>query len=125
MRKTAAIVLRVALALTLLLVGVMIWINPSVWHSYLQPWAQSVKVAGSSRPIMQAMAILDILLGAAMIFDLWTWIAALVAAIALLLAIIAMGLSNLSILCLGLFGAAIALCVAKMPEPTARKMGLL
>ncbi len=122
MRKTSILALRTGLALTFIVVGVYIWLHPTIWYSMLLPWAKGITVGGTARPVLQAVAIFDIFIGILFLLDLWTWIVALIASVMLVLSLAATGVSDATVRDIGLLGASLALLFATMPEKTARKM---
>ena len=122
MRKTSILALRTGLAITFIVVGVYIWLHPTIWYSMLLPWAKGITVGGTARPILQAVAIFDIFIGILFLLDLWTWIVALIASVMLVLSLAATGVSDATVRDIGLLGASLALLFATMPEKTARKM---
>src|SRR3989344_4177644 len=80
MKKISFHFLRVGLAVTFLWIGVLILKQPAAWVGFIQPWADGLLPV----PLAQAMigtAILDIIIGAFLLFDFQSWLAALVGAI--------------------------------------------
>lgn len=116
MNKTTAYhFLRVGLAITFLWIGVLIFRNPEAWGSYMQPWALKLLPL----PLVQMMlatAALDILIGIFLLIDVFSWAAALVAALHLLVVIATSGITDITVRDIGLFTAALAICFDSWPE---------
>lgn len=119
MKSVAYHILRVAMAITFLWIGILIFKDPEAWGSFLQPWAQNFLVL----PLKQAMiatAILDIAVGVFLLIDVLTWLAAIVAGVHLVVILITVGIDAVTVRDIGLLGAAIALAVAAWPKRGAR-----
>jgi len=68
MSKASFHILRVGIAITFLWIGILILKQPEAWGGYITPWAMKLLPV----PIEQAMmgtAVLDILIGALLLFD--------------------------------------------------------
>lgn len=115
MKKTSFHVLRVGLAITFLWIGILILKNPEAWSGYLQPWAAGLLPI----PISQAMlgtAILDIIIGALLLVDFLTWLAALVGVIHLVIVLTVSGITDITVRDIGLLVAALALMIDSLPQ---------
>lgn len=115
MKKTSFHVLRVGLAITFLWIGILILKNPEAWSGYLQPWAAGLLPI----PISQAMlgtAILDIIIGALLLVDFLTWLAALVGAIHLVIVLTVSGITDITVRDIGLLVATLALMIDSLPQ---------
>lgn len=115
MNKTSFHILRVGLAITFLWIGVLILKQPEAWGGYLQPWAAGLLPV----PIEEAMrgtAVLDLLIGALLLFDVWVWPAALVAALHLLTVLAVSGITDITVRDIGILAAALALMAEAMPK---------
>ena len=114
MKKTSFHFLRVGLAITFLWIGVLIFKNPGAWGGYLQPWAAGLLPI----PIAQAMigtAILDITIGAFLLFDFLPWLAAFVGAIHIIIVLTTSGITDITVRDIGLLVAALALMIDSLP----------
>ena len=114
MKKTSFHFLRVGLAITFLWIGVLIFKNPEAWGGYLQPWAAGLLPI----PLSQAMigtAILDITIGAFLLFDFLPWLAALVGAIHLVIVLSVSGVTDITVRDIGLLTAVLALMIDSLP----------
>jgi hypothetical protein len=114
MTKTSFHILRVGLAITFLWIGVLIFKNPEAWGGYLQPWAAGLLPI----PLTQAMigtAILDITIGALLLSDFLTWLAALIGAIHLIIVLTVSGITDITVRDIGLLVAALALMIDSLP----------
>lgn len=115
MKKTSFHFLRVGLAITFLWIGILIFRNPESWSGYLQPWA----VGFLPIPLEQAMistAILDIAIGAFLLFDFLPWLAALVGAIHLVIVLTVSGITDITVRDIGLLVGALALMIDSLPQ---------
>lgn len=114
MKKTSFHVLRVGIAITFLWIGVLIFKNPEAWGGYLQPWAVGLLPI----PIAQAMigtAILDIVIGAFLLFDFLPWLAALVGVIHIAIILTVSGITDITVRDIGLLAAALAIMIDSLP----------
>ena len=115
MKKTSFHFLRVGLAITFLWIGVLIFKNPEAWGSYLQPWAAGLLPI----PITQAMigtAILDIAIGAFLLFDFLPWLAAFVGAIHIIIVLTVSGITDITVRDIGLLVATLAIVIDSLPQ---------
>ena len=115
MKKTSFHFLRVGLAITFMWIGVLIFKNPEAWGGYLQPWAAGLLPI----PIDQAMigtAILDITIGAFLLFDFLPWLAAFLGAVHLIIVFSGKGISEITVRDIGLLVAALALMIDSLPQ---------
>ncbi len=115
MKKTSFHILRVGLAVTFLWIGVLIFKQPEAWGGYLMPWAAGLLPV----PIEQAMmgtAILDIIIGALLLFDFFVWFAALVGVIHLIIVLAVSGITDITVRDIGILATAIALMADSLPE---------
>lgn len=115
MKKTSFHFLRVGLAVTFLWIGVLIFKNPEAWGGYLQPWAAGLLPI----PLAQAMigtAILDVLIGAFLLFDFLPWLAALVGAIHIAMVLATSGITDITVRDIGLFVATLAFMIDSLPR---------
>lgn len=97
------------MAITFLWIGILIFRNPEAWGSYLQPWAAKLLFV----PIREAMigtAILDIVIGGWLLFiDRFTWIAAALAFLHLIVVLVTSGITDITVRDIGLLAATLAL----------------
>jgi len=109
MNKVGFHILRVGVAITFLWIGILIFRNPEAWGSYLQPWAAKLLFV----PIREAMigtAILDIVIGGWLLFiDRFTWIAAALAFLHLIVVLVTSGITDITVRDIGLLAATLAL----------------
>lgn len=115
MKKTSFHFLRVGLAITFLWVGILIFKNPEAWGGYLQPWATGLLPI----PLAQAMigtAILDITIGAFLLVDVVTGLAALLGAAHLFVILAVSGITDITVRDIGLLVAALALVIDSLPQ---------
>jgi uncharacterized membrane protein YphA (DoxX/SURF4 family) len=115
MSKTSFHILRVGMAITFLWIGILIIKQPEAWAGYLQPWAVKLLPV----PIEQAMqgtAILDILIGAVLLFGRFAWLAALVGALHIAIVLATSGITDITVRDIGLIAGMIALTVETWPK---------
>ena len=115
MNKTSSHFLRVGLAITFLWIGVLIFKEPEAWEGYLQPWAAGLLPV----PLAQAMfatAILDIVIGVFLLAGVFTWLAALAAALHLAIVLAVSGITDFTVRDIGLLAGALALMIDSWPE---------
>jgi uncharacterized membrane protein YphA (DoxX/SURF4 family) len=108
MNRSALTLLRLGLAATFFLFGVLILIHPSLWANLLQSWAH-LSLHGSLRPFLTAIASIDIVIGALLTFDLWTSVTSLVGAAVVLLTFLLMIFTDMSVLAVCMITSSIAL----------------
>ena len=114
MKSYAYNILRVGLAITFLWIGILILKDPLAWGGYLAPWAANLLPI----PLEQAMigtAVLDIVIGIFLLIDVWTWLAALVGAIHLVIVLTISGINAITVRDIGLLAGVIALAVSAWP----------
>ncbi len=96
MQKTSFHILRVGLAITFLWVGILIIKEPEAWGGYIQSWAMNLLPI----PLTEAMigtAILDILIGFFLLVDTYTWFAALVGALHIVIVLTVAGITDITV----------------------------
>lgn len=106
--------MRVGLAITFLWIGVLIFRYPEAWGGYLQPWAAGLLPI----PLRQAMigtAILDIAIGALLLTDTLTWLAALVGAGHLIVVLTVSGITEITVRDIGLLAGLAAVLMDSLP----------
>ena len=121
MKKISYHVLRIGLAITFLWIGVLILQNPEAWGGYLQPWALKL-IPGSLVNAMIATAILDILVGVCLLFNIFTWIAALLGAFHLIVVLSTTFITEISARDIGLLFATLALAIEELPQKISMKI---
>lgn len=116
--------LRVGLAITFLWIGILIFKNPESWGGYLQPWAYGLLPI----PLKQAMigtAILDIIIGAFLIFDFLPWLAALIGAIHLVIVLTVSGITDITVRDIGLLAGMIVVMIDSLPQSIIHRINFL
>lgn len=104
-------ILRVALGITFVWIGILIFQNPEAWGGYIQPWAADLLPI----PIREAMigtAVLDVLIGFLFLIDIFTWAAGMVGALHLVIVLTTSGISGVTVRDIGLLGGAIAIALS-------------
>ncbi len=115
MKKTAFHILRVGMAITFLWIGVLIFKNPESWSGYLQPWAIGL-LPTSLTQTMIGTAILDIVIGALLLVDIFTWLAAFVGSLHLVIVMTVSGITDITVRDIGLLVGLIALMIDSLPQ---------
>lgn len=124
MKKTSCHILRVGLAITFLWIGILILKQPEAWGGYLQPWAMKLLAV----PIEQAIigtAVLDIVIGLFLLVDTFTWLAALIGAIHLIIVLTVSGITDITVRDIGLLAAVLALMADSLPKNFTNKINSL
>ena len=121
MSKTSFHLLRVGLGITFVWIGVLIFRDPEVWGSLLLPWAANLLFI-PLRTAMIETAVLDIIIGFLLLVDAWTWLAALLASLHLLIVLITTGISEITVRDVGLIAAALGLTLDALPAAWRKKL---
>jgi len=124
MKETSFHILRVGLAITFLWIGVLIFKEPEAWGGYLQPWAAGLLPI----PIAQAMigtAILDITIGAFLLFDFLSWLAAFIGAVHIVIILTVSGITDITVRDIGLLAASVAIMISTLPQSIIRRINFL
>lgn len=124
MQKTSFHFLRVGLAITFLWIGVLIFRDPEGWGGFLQPWAAGLLPIPLAQ-VMIGTAILDITIGAFLIFDFLPWLAAGIGALHIMTVLTVSGITDVTVRDIGLLVAAIALMIDSLPEPILERINFL
>lgn len=114
MNKSPYHILRVGVAITFIWIGVLIFKNPESWGGMILPWAANL-LPVPLKTAMISTAILDIAVGFFLLIDVFTWLAAGLGALHLIIVLATTGISSITVRDIGLLGAAIALMVQKWP----------
>lgn len=96
MSRTAFTVLRVGLGITFVWIGVLIFREPENWGALLQPWAAGL-LPVPLRDAMLGTAILDILVGLALLVDVWVLAAAVVGAVHIVTVLVTVGIQAVTV----------------------------
>ena len=115
MTKSSFHILRVGIAITFLWIGILIFREPELWGSFLQPWALGLMII----PLKQAMiatAVLDIAIGFFLLIDYFVWLAALFGSIHLIIVIVVSGINAVTVRDIGLLAATLALFMSSLPQ---------
>lgn len=107
-------ILRVGLAITFLWMGVLILRAPEAWGGYLQSWAVGLLPI----PIEQALmgtAALDIIIGILLLIDWYTWLAAVIGALHIVIVLTVSGIADITVRDIGLLTAALVLFIESLP----------
>jgi len=121
MKKSSFHILRVGLAITFLWIGVLIFRNPEAWGGYLEPWAAGLLPVSLSEAMI-GTAILDIAIGALLLADIFTWLAALVGAIHLVIVLTVSGITDITVRDIGLLAGLIAIFIDSLPQTIQNKI---
>lgn len=124
MKNISRNILRIGLAATFLLIGILILKNPESWGGYLQPWAVSLLPISLNQAIFHA-AILDLIIGTLLFMNFLPWLAALVGSIHLVLVLIVSGITDITVRDIGLVSAALAVAIDSLPQSIAQRINFL
>lgn len=114
MKKIAFDILRIGLAITFLWIGFLILKEPEAWGGYIQPWANNFLLLPLKMTMIGA-AILNILVGFFLLINYFTWIAALIGSLHLIIILIVSGVNAITVRDIGLLGATISLFINSAP----------
>lgn len=115
MKKTSLLALRFGLGLTFVWIGVLILKDPASWGSMVQPWALRL-LPTPLVLMMQATALLDIVVGAMLLFGLWTWAAAALGFGHIVAVLVSVGVNDTTVRDIGLAAASLALAIETLPD---------
>lgn len=115
MNKSAFTILRVALGITFLWIGILIVQDPEAWGGYIQPWAANL-LPLPIKEMMLGTGALDIVIGFLLVTNILTWLAAAVGAIHLVIVLVTSGINSITVRDIGLLGASIAVSLATWPK---------
>lgn len=107
--------MRVGLAITFLWIGILIFQNPEAWGSYIKPWALAW-LPLSLVQVMIGTAVLDLTVGVLLLLDIFTWIAAFVGAIHIIVVLVTSGITDITVRDVGLLTGALAISFEALPE---------
>ncbi len=96
MKSTAFHILRVGLAITFVWIGILILREPEAWGGFLQPWAAGLLPV----PLKQAMigtAILDILVGLALLVDFKIVFVAFIGVLHIITVLVVAGIDSVTV----------------------------
>ncbi len=111
----ALLVLRIGLGVTFLLTGYFILTEKDHWTGMILPRAEKF-IIGSKQTTMKMVGFYDLFNGIWLISGLFTWIAALFAALHMLQVFFAAGINNVTYRDIGIFAASLALMIATLPH---------
>lgn len=114
MKQAAYHILRVGTAITFLWIGILILKTPESWGGFIQPWAQKL-LPLPIKEIMIGTAFLDLAVGALLLIDFWTWLAALIGAVHIMTIFVTVGINEVTVRDIGIFASAIALMLFAWP----------
>lgn len=108
-------IVRVGMGITFLWIGLLIFKSPATWSGLVQPWVASL-LHEQLEFAMTSTAILDIVIGFLLIVDVFTWIAALVASVHLLIVIATVGIDEITVRDIALLTGCLALMWNALPD---------
>lgn len=114
MNKKAYLILRIGLAITFIVIGLMIIQAPEAWGTFLKPWAADL-IPVSIKTAMLATGILDLLIGLFLLVNIFTWLAALVGAIHLVIVLVTTGITMVTVRDIGLLAATLFIAIQTSP----------
>lgn len=107
MKKISYHILRVGLGITFIWIGIMVLQNPAGWLGMVQPWAAAI-LPDSPQQAMMGTAILDLVVGAFLIIDVFTGIAGLIGSIHIVIVLIVVGINAATVRDIGLLAGTLA-----------------
>ena len=121
MSKLSFNILRIGTAITFIWIGFLILKTPEAWGGYLQPWAVKLLPAPIAE-VMTVTGILDICLGACLLFNILVWIAALLAALHIVIILVTSGITDVTVRDIAILAGTIALLIESLPENYKNKL---
>ena len=115
MKSSSFHILRVGLAITFLWIGILIFKEPEAWGGFVKPWIVEL-LPISLKGVMIGTALFDIVVGAFLLIDSFTWLAALLASLHLAIVLTVSGIDAITVRDIGLLTAALALAISAWPE---------
>ncbi|PIR05038.1 MAG: hypothetical protein COV57_01155 [Candidatus Liptonbacteria bacterium CG11_big_fil_rev_8_21_14_0_20_35_14] len=113
MKSLAYPILRLGLGITFVWMGVLIFQNPGIFGDIIASWATDFLVIDTTT-VATIVAVVDVIIGALMIVNFWTRLAAIIGAIHLLIVfVITFGNDATSARELGLLAATLSLFLNK------------
>ena len=112
-------ILRIGLAVTFLWIGFLIFMEPEVWGGFLQPWVVEL-LPIPVRVAMLGTALLDVAIGILLLLNFYTWLAAGVGALHLVIVLVTAGFNSVTIRDIGLLGASVALALEAWNEKSGK-----
>jgi uncharacterized membrane protein YphA (DoxX/SURF4 family) len=108
MQKISFHILRVGTAITFLWIGILIFQNPAAWGGYIEPWVIKL-LPMSIKEVMLSTAVLDIVIGALLLFDFWVPWAAIVGAFHMLTVLTVSGINDATVRDIAILAGTLAL----------------
>ncbi len=121
MKKIPLHILRIGLAVTFLWIGVLIIMQPAMWGSYMQPWAEKL-IPFAMEPMMLSVGVLDLVIGALLALGVVIPLAAAVGALHVFFVLVVSGITDITVRDIAILAAALALMMESLPEPIAYKL---
>ncbi|EKD32885.1 MAG: hypothetical protein ACD_76C00122G0001 [uncultured bacterium] len=115
MHRTSFHILRIGLAITFIWIGILILKQPEAWGGYLHPWGVSLLPVPVVK-IMIATAILDIVIGALLLFNLFLFFAAIIGAFHIVVVLITSGITDVTVRDIAILSATIAIALDSLPK---------
>lgn len=110
MKHASYHILRVGLGITFLWIGILIIQNPAAWFDYLLPWSKNL-LDGWAINIMYLIASSDLLIGLLLLVDAMLWLVTIIGILHLLAALLATGITALTVHDITLIAALIAVYI--------------
>ncbi|MDP2676929.1 MAG: hypothetical protein Q8O83_04575 [bacterium] len=111
MKKDASYhILRVAIGITFVWIGILIFQSPEAWGGFVEPWVQNL-LPLPLKDIMLATAAVDVLIGLLLLVDVFVWISGTAGALHLAVVLITSGITAVTVRDIGLLGGLVALAL--------------
>jgi uncharacterized membrane protein YphA (DoxX/SURF4 family) len=115
MSKSSFHILRVGTAITFLWIGILILKEPDAWGGFILPWVEKL-LPISIHDTMISTAILDLIIGALLLFDTLVWIAAFLGAGHMLIVLTVSGINEVTVRDIAILAGSIALFADSLPQ---------
>ena len=112
MKQSSYHIIRVGTAITFLWIGILILKEPAAWGGLIQSWAANLLVI-PLEITMIGVAVLDILVGFFLLVDYFTWVAAGLGALHLIIVLTVSGINVITVRDIGILAGTIAIFLDK------------
>lgn len=124
MNRTSFHILRVGTAITFIWIAILIFKDPLAWGGFVAPWVVNM-LPVSLESAMIGTAILDLVIGIFLLFNVWVWMASLLASIHLIVILVVSGINEATVRDIAILSGTILLFLDSVPEKILEKLPAL
>lgn len=124
MNRTSFHILRVGTAITFIWIAILILKDPLAWGGFVAPWVVNM-LPVSLESAMIGTAILDLVIGIFLLFNVWVWMASLLASIHLIVILVVSGINEATVRDIAILSGTILLFLDSVPEKILEKLPAL